>query len=140
VSLSTGIDTLTGVSVTGITKSYTIDDLRGGVSTPDLPALLPLPHVGSNERLSYGYSTESWLESHTVRHRLLERPAEPAHLGEAAANLVDLIDNYLAAIGVLSQHAGAIDIIVRRYEAGIVKWGGVSYEGCDFFVELVVND
>lgn len=140
MSLAAGINTLAAVSVTGVKLSYTLTQLRGGVNKPTLPALLPLPGTGKNTRAAYAYETESFDQVHTVRHRLLVAPEETSINGQAQALLVELIDNYLEALNTLEETAGADDITVTRYESGIVTWGGVRYHGCDFFVELAVNE
>lgn len=141
MSLTTAFATLAAVNVTGIGKSYTLAQLRGGVNNPDLPCLLPIPYRGDNERSEFGGgNTATYDEYHVVRHRLLERPVEPAIQGEALANVVTLIDNYLAAIAGLTSHSGALDILVTGYEAGTVVWGGLQYYGCDFLVKIWVSD
>lgn len=140
MSLAAGLATLAGVSVTGVTKSYTVAQIKRGVARPNLPALLPLPFQGDIERIAYGYGSDRFDENHLVRHRLLVKLAEPSIQGEAMALVVTLIDNYLAAFEALSEHSGAVELIPARYESGQVEWQGTMYYGCDFFVRLVVSD
>jgi hypothetical protein len=139
MSLATALDTLCAVAVDGVTTSFGIDDLKGGVTAADLPALLPLLDSGQNGRATYGAEAESFDEKHTIRHRLLLAPATLS-AGEAQAALAGLIDAYQAAIQTLAAHAGALDLIVESYEAGIVAWGGQDYWGADFTVTLWVSD
>lgn len=142
MSLPTAIDTLAtvGGTVSGVTKSYTLDDVRGGAFAPDLPALIPLPMEGESERTAYGYVVTSFEDTEMIRHRLLVKPEQPALQGEAMALTVDLIHAYKTALKTLVTHAGADEMTYRRYEAGVVEWGGTRYYGCDFFVEVVMND
>jgi hypothetical protein len=140
MTLATAIDTLASVSVSGVTKSYSIDNVRGGVNNPDLPALIPLPMSGQTVRAAYGYAVTSFEDTDTIRHRLLVKPEEVALQGEAMALTVDLICAYKTALKTLVTHSGADEMTFRRYEAGIVEWGGVRYYGADFFVEVVLND
>ncbi len=140
MSLSAAIDTLALVSVTGVTKSYGLDDIKRGVAKPNLPALLPLPATGEIGRETFGIATTSYGENHIVRHRLLAALVQTSNQGPAIGQVVDLIDAYLAAIQVLSAHSGALDVVVDRYEAGLVEWQGVQYHGCDFMVRLYVSD
>lgn len=140
MSLATAIDTLTAVTVSGVAKSYTIDELRGGVWTADLPALVPVPSTGENNRATFGINSESFDESHVITHRLLVQPVQPAIMGQALATTADLIDAYHEAIQELATHRGALDITVDRYQAGVVEWGGTQYYGCDFIIHLWVSD
>ena len=140
MTLKTAITTLAAISFPGVKRSYDLEDLRGVVHPPDLPALLPLIGTGENERTAYGPSKSSFTGTDVIRHRLLERPAEPALQGEAMANLVTLRDSYYDTMGDLYEHAGADDIMVTNYEAGIVEWADVKYYGADFFVAMVINE
>ena len=139
MTLKTAITTLAAISFPGVKRSYDLDDLRGVVHPPDLPALLPLPNTGENERDSYGYGGASFMKTHQIRHRLLERPAnDTAIMGEAMANIVTLIDSYQTTIQELVTHAGAADVNITNYEAGEVEWSKVKYFGCDFFIEVKI--
>lgn len=140
MSLAEAFDTLAAISVTGVRRSYTLADLRGGTWTAELPCLLPLPQEGESTRTAYGYVATSFEDRDVIRHRLLVAPEETVNMGEAMAKLVDLIDSYKTALKTLVTHDGADEMDFRRYEAGVVAWGGHRYHGADIFVEVVLND
>ena len=139
MSLRTAIDTLAGMSVTGVKKSFDIDELRGGVHQADLPALVPVIWQGDVTRIGYSKGSNVHDMQHKIRHRLLERPAQGALEGEALAAVTTLIDNYLAALRIFTPTTGARDIAPLQYEAGIVTWGGIDYYGVDFITLIEVE-
>jgi hypothetical protein len=134
MSLKHAIDTLVAVTVTGVTKSYTLEEIRRGVPKPHLPALLPLPNEGTFTPASYGYGPKTFVSEDIIRHRLLVRPADTSLQGEAMAATVELIDTYRAALQNLSSHAGLTELRPQSYASGIVQWQGVDYYGADFLI------
>jgi hypothetical protein len=101
---------------------------------------VPIPGEGETVRGEFGINSQSFDESHIITHRLLVLPIQPAIMGQALATTADLIDAYHEAIQELTSHAGALDVTVDKYQAGLVEWGGIQYYGCDFFVRLWVSD
>ncbi len=137
MTLKTAINTLSNISFPGVRKSYDLEDLQA-VHHSDLPALLPLPTTGENERDSFGYTGASFMETHVITHRLLVAPVEIAIMGEVLPRLVSLIDDYQTTIQELTTHAGAADLNITDYKAGVDKWYGTEYHLVDFSIEVKI--
>lgn len=140
MSLKTALDTLAAIDFgSEIRRHYTMADIRGGLSSPQTPCLIPILTTGSNERETYGETGALFDEFHTIRHRYLDRAATDL-LGEAMYRTAQQIDSYFNTIQNLTTRSGALDIRITAYQSGTVEWAGVPYYGCDFTLLIWVSE
>ena len=133
---------LAAISVAGVTTSYDLDDLPGGLRAADLPALLPAfseggPLFGEREEglLALTLDGGAWTSSLAVDHLLIWAPCGAGGgMREALPGLVTAIDAYLAAVGADAWLGGALDepLAIVRILPGVIDWGGTLYHGVTF--------
>lgn len=141
MSLAAALGAVAGLSFgAGIRKSYTLAEVGQGLANPMTPCLIPIPVTGEVTAVGYGHSSAASREVHRVKHRYLDRAVQNGDMGAAIARTVGVIDSYLATVQAHNGVSGAIDVRVTGYEAGWLDWGGVQFYGCDFLLDVEVNE
>jgi len=133
---------LAGLAVSGVARSYDLDDLPERLPGADLPALVPAfgaaPHrLGEREEgmAALTYDGGVWRAAISVDHLLVWSPLGTGEgaLGALPA-LIDTLDAYLAALGADGTLGGTLDepLRITRIEPGALVYGGVRYYGVTF--------
>lgn len=140
------LDALASLAVTGINHNYAIDSVPAFLSRGQLPVLLVLP-VETNPVRERGlfrergggfeplaFSSGHRTVTHAVVHLLLVAPAPAgAGLRSHMPLLVDLIDNYLAAMSAdVLLDGNLLEPAQVRVDSDVFDYGGVNYVGCAF--------
>ena len=139
----TALTSLSALSVTGVSNNFDLDVVPDDLSRAQLPALLVLPvEIEDNELLrqrgqgfeavAFGGGPRS--VTYTVTHLLLVAPVSAGRgLRSHLPLLIDLIDDYFAALGADVTLGGALlEPTQVRVEPGVFKHSDVDYHGCAF--------
>jgi hypothetical protein len=136
MGLRNAITKLSNVSVGGVTTSYDLDEAPANPQSVQLPCLIPLPELsGDSPGLRVGaFDGSAHGVTYHVTHLLLVAPvAQGQGMAGIRATLVDLIDDYVAALKSDTDLDGALWTHLRfAVEPGVYEWGGRRYAGCAF--------
>jgi hypothetical protein len=142
MSWRTAFENLAAVSVTGIAKSYDLDDLPNVLPAAELPALVPaFPESaggpGENQQAlsTLTYDGSAWISTLTVDHVLYWTPAwSDTGLTGILPDLIAAIDDYLEAVSADATLDGALDapLSISRVRVGVFTFAGVHYYGVRF--------
>jgi hypothetical protein len=141
--LRTALSTLASLNVSGVQHNYDVDAVPDHLARSQLPALLVLlgdvtadqffPQRGSGFT-AVAFADGARTVTYTITHLLLVAPV-PAAQGRRAhlPRLVDLIDDYFAALGEDVTLGGALLEPARvRVEPGTFTYDEALYHGCAF--------
>ncbi len=133
---------LAGLSVTGVVHNYDVDAVPDTLTRAQLPALLVLPAttadgIAAGQGQGFeatAFANGSQTARYTVNHLLLLAPTQSgggtrSHI----PSLIDLIDNYFAALGLdVTLNSALLEATHVTVTPGIFKHGSVEYHGCLF--------
>lgn len=139
----TALTELAGLNVTGVAHNYDVDTVPDDLSRAQLPALLVLPVDVEEDALfrqsGGGFEAVAFADGartvvYTATHLLLVAPVSAgAGLRSHLPLLIDLIDDYFAALGDDVTLGGTLLEPVRvRVEPGVFTHGERPYHGCAF--------
>ena len=139
----TALTTLSTLSVTGVNNNFDLDAVPDDLSRAQLPALLVLPVEIEDDALfkqrGHGFEAVAFgagprTVTYTVTHLLLVAPVSAGRgLRSHLPLLIDLIDDYFAALGADVTLGGALlEPAQVRVEPGVFKQADVDYHGCAF--------
>ncbi len=143
--LHSALDSLAGLSVPGVTHSYTVSNIPERLGRASLPILLALPLLdgaGLRKRDEFAIASHNGaigLAAYYVTHMLLYAPVGMnRNVASALPALVDLIDTYASVIKANGKLGGLLYAPISFYTLpGDVTWGGVTYLGARFVLRLV---
>lgn len=139
----TALTNLAGLSVTGVSNNFDLDAVPDDLSRAQLPALLALPVEIEDDALfkqrgvgfeAVAFSSGPRTVTYTATHLLLVAPVNAGvGLRTHLPLLIDLIDDYFAALGADVTLSGALlEPAQVRVEPGVFKHGDIAYHGCAF--------
>ena len=139
----TALTSLSALSVTGVSNNFDLDAVPDDLSRAQLPVLLVLPvEIADNEffkQRGHGFEAVAFgsgprTVTYTVTHLLLVAPVSAGKgLRSHLPLLIDLIDDYFAALGADVTLGGALlEPAQVRVEPGVFKHGDIDYHGCAF--------
>ena len=142
-SFRTALTTLAALNVNGVAHNYDLDTVPDDLSRAQLPALLVLPVEVEDDALfkqrSAGFEAVAFsggprTVTYTVTHLLLVAPVNAGRgLRTHLPQLIDLIDDYFAALGSDVTLGGALlEPAQVRVEPGVFEHGHAHYHGCAF--------
>ncbi|MEZ4667900.1 MAG: hypothetical protein R3E39_08300 [Anaerolineae bacterium] len=137
------LSALASLSVPGVVHNYDIDAVPDDLNRPQLPALLTLPVLPAETRLSaeagQGFRTVAFsagprTATYTVTHLLLLAPSAAAN-GQRShlPDLVDLMDAYFAALSAdVTLGNNLLEPAHVTVQPGSFTYGHAAYHGCAF--------
>ncbi len=139
----TALTQLASFNVAGVAHNYDVDAVPDELSRAQLPALLVLPVEIQDDALfkqrgtgfeAIAFSDGARTVTYTLTHLLLVAPVSAGvGLRSHLPPLIDLIDDYFAALGDDVTLGGALLEPVRvRVEPGTFAHGDLLYHGCAF--------
>jgi hypothetical protein len=139
----TALTNLANLSVTGVANNYDVDQVPDDLSRAQLPALLVMPIDLQDDRLfkergegfqAVAFSSGARTVTYTTTHLLLVAPVSAGKgIRSHLPTLIDLIDNYFAALAADVTLAGALLEPARvKVEPGIFTHGDTDYHACAF--------
>lgn len=133
---------LAAIEVTGVGSSYDLDQVPDLLPGADLPALVPqFPAVagtldaGERGLSALTYDGSAWTAALHVDHMLFWTPVwADAGLMAVLPDLIDAVDNYLAAVSADPTLGGALHapLEIVRVQIGLFEYGGTGYYGARF--------
>jgi hypothetical protein len=137
----TALTNLSNLSVTGVAHNYDIDDAPNALSRSQLPSLLVLPTNIQDVRMfkdrgeglqAVAFANGARTITYSITHLLLIGAATGGNSSKQhLPTLVDLIDNYFAALKTDLTLGGALlEPAEVGVELGIYAHGDARYYGC----------
>jgi hypothetical protein len=134
-----------GSTVSAIQNSYDLDKIPEKLSRAMLPALIPLPEIGSET----GFATLSFLgnspqQSFEVTHLCLYAEADTLDTKRALPGLLTLLDGYITAAKnqrtLDTQPGPTFNQVVMQFgvEIGITQYGDVRYHSLAFKHKMTI--
>jgi hypothetical protein len=135
------LNRLAALDVSGVARSYGLDELPERLNRAQLPALLVLP---GEDRPLFGAAGEGFRASafsggpktvvYRPTHLLLVAPTLAGRGARAhLPRLAELIDAYFSALSDASMLDGALlEPASVQIEPGTFDYGGAAYHGCAF--------
>ena len=149
MSLSTALTNLAALTVPGINRNVAIDQLPEQIARTQLPVLLVLPGglpEGKPQPPGEGFSALAFSNGARtvtvqVTHLLLTAPVSSGR-GPAShlPTLVDRVDAYVSTLAADVTLSGALlEPAHVRVEPGQYTYGGLTYHGCAFQHEWLIE-
>ena len=141
--LRTTLTALADLSVTGVNANFDVDAVPDALSRAQLPALLVLPVEVEDDELfqqhgsgfrAVAFSDGARTVTYKVNHLLLVAPvAAGSGLRAHLPLLIDLVDDYVAAVGNdVTLGGNLLEPVQIEVEPGTFSHGEVIYHGCAF--------